>query len=41
VGMLQMSAMWWLTQSDRSARDVADQLAELLWHGLPGGDRPA
>ena len=41
VGMLQMSSMWWLTQSDRSARDVADQLAELLWHGLPGGDRPA
>lgn len=40
VGMLQMVSMWWLTQVGRSAADVAGQIADLLWHGLPG-DGPA
>ena len=37
VGMLQMVSMWWLTQHDRSAAEVAGQISDLLWHGLPGG----
>lgn len=36
VGMLQMVSMWWLTQDHRSAPEVAGQIADLLWHGLPG-----
>jgi AcrR family transcriptional regulator len=36
VGMLQMVSVWWLTQPDRSAGEVAGQIADLLWHGLPG-----
>jgi AcrR family transcriptional regulator len=34
VGMLQFVSMWWLNDSDRSAEQLADQLAELLWSGL-------
>lgn len=36
VGALQMVAIWWTSQSARSAHDVAEQLADLLWNGLPG-----
>jgi AcrR family transcriptional regulator len=36
VGALQMVAIWWTAQSDRTAHDVARQLADLLWNGLPG-----
>lgn len=39
VGMMQMVSMWWLTQRDKSAAEVAGQIAELLWDGLPGVDR--
>lgn len=36
VGALQMVAIWWTAQTDRSARDTAEHLANLLWNGLPG-----
>lgn len=36
VGMLQMVSLWWLTQDERPADGVAAQIADLLWHGLPG-----
>ncbi|MBJ7508882.1 MAG: TetR/AcrR family transcriptional regulator [Ilumatobacteraceae bacterium] len=36
VGMLQMVSQWWITQEDRSAEEVAGQISELLWNGLPG-----
>lgn len=36
VGALQLVAIWWTAQSARSAHDVAGQLADLLWNGLPG-----
>lgn len=36
VGMLQMVSQWWITQDDRSAEEVAGQISELLWNGLPG-----
>lgn len=36
VGMLQMVSQWWITQDDRSAEEVARQISELLWNGLPG-----
>ena len=39
VGMLQMVSMWWLTQDQRSASEVAEQITDLLWHGLPGSGR--
>ena len=34
IGMLQLTSLWWLTDSDRSAEQLADHLAELLWSGL-------
>jgi AcrR family transcriptional regulator len=37
IGMLNMVAVWWLNAGDRSAGEVADQLAELVWCGI-GGD---
>ena len=36
VGMLQMVSQWWITQDDRSATEVAEQVSDLLWNGLPG-----
>lgn len=36
VGMLQMVSQWWITQDDRSAAEVAGQISDLLWNGLPG-----
>ena len=36
VGMLNLVALWWINESDRSADDLADQLTELLWSGLSG-----
>ena len=36
VGMLQMVSQWWITQEDLSAAEVAGQISELLWNGLPG-----
>jgi len=36
VGMLQMVSQWWITQEDLSATEVAGQISELLWNGLPG-----
>ncbi|MEY3619242.1 MAG: hypothetical protein RL726_1940, partial [Actinomycetota bacterium] len=41
VGMLQMVSLWWLTQEERPAAAVAAQIGELLWHGLPGANRPS
>ena len=34
VGMVQMVSLWWLTEADRPAAELADQLAELLWAGV-------
>ena len=39
VGMLQMVSMWWLTQDQRPAAEVAEQITDLLWYGLPGRGR--
>lgn len=36
VGLLNMSSLWWISESDLSAEHVAEQLAELLWFGLGG-----
>ncbi|MCX6534270.1 MAG: TetR family transcriptional regulator [Actinobacteria bacterium] len=36
VGMLQMVSQWWITQEGLSAAEVAGQISELLWNGLPG-----
>jgi len=36
VGMLQMVSQWWITQEGMSATEVAGQISELLWNGLPG-----
>jgi AcrR family transcriptional regulator len=37
VGMLQLVSLWWLSQDDRSADQIADHLAELLWNGFSTG----
>ena len=37
IGMLQLTSLWWLTDPDRSAEQLADHLAELLWSGLSNG----
>ena len=37
VGMLQLVSLWWVTEEDRSADQLADHLAELLWSGFSGG----
>jgi AcrR family transcriptional regulator len=34
VGMLHFVSMWWINEPDRSAADLAEHLAELLWSGL-------
>jgi hypothetical protein len=34
VGMLQLVSLWWLTDADRTAAQLADYLAELLWSGM-------
>ena len=34
VGMLQLVSLWWLTEADRTAAQLADYLAELLWSGM-------
>jgi AcrR family transcriptional regulator len=34
VGMLNLVALWWITEGDRPASVLADQLAELVWSGL-------
>jgi AcrR family transcriptional regulator len=34
IGMLQLTTLWCLNQSALTARDLAEQLAELLWGGL-------
>ena len=34
VGMLQLVSLWWLTEEDLTATQLADQLAELLWSGF-------
>ena len=39
VGLLNMVSLWWITETDRPAELVAEQLAELLWSGLGGGPR--
>ena len=37
VGMLNMTSLWWLDAGDRSADELAEQLAALVWDGM--GDR--
>ncbi len=34
IGMLQLVSLWWLNEPDRSAEQLADNLAELLWSGF-------
>jgi AcrR family transcriptional regulator len=34
VGMLHLVSQWWLSENDRTAKQLADHLAELLWSGL-------
>ena len=43
VGLLNMVSLWWITESDEQAGEVAEQLADLLWPGLAGipPERPA
>lgn len=36
VGALHMTAIWWITHDELPASDVAANLADLLWNGLPG-----
>lgn len=36
VGMINFTALWWITERDRSAATLAEQLADLLWSGLSG-----
>ena len=36
VGMLQLVSLWWLSEADRSAEELADHLAQLLWTGFSG-----
>ena len=39
IGMIQMVALWWISESDapaQSAAEVAAQVADLLWVGLSG-----
>ncbi len=38
VGMLNFVSLWWISESDRPAEEVAAQLIELLWSGL--NERP-
>lgn len=40
VGMLNMVALWWLHEGDRDAAHLADELADLAWHGLDGPAPP-
>jgi AcrR family transcriptional regulator len=34
VGMLQLVSLWWVTEPDRPADQLAEHLAELLWTGF-------
>ncbi len=34
VGMLNFVALWWISESEQPAAEVAEQLIELLWSGL-------
>jgi AcrR family transcriptional regulator len=34
IGMLHFVSLWWLHDPSRPARQLADELAELLWSGL-------
>ena len=36
VGLLNLVSMWWITESDQSAEQLAEQVTELLWSGLSG-----
>ncbi|CAB4858062.1 unannotated protein [freshwater metagenome] len=37
IGMLHLSSLWWISDSDCSAAELAEQLSELLWSGLATG----
>ena len=34
VGMVNLVALWWVSEQDRSAEVLADQLVDLVWAGL-------
>jgi AcrR family transcriptional regulator len=34
IGMLHLVSLWWLSESDLPAQELAEQLTELLWNGL-------
>jgi AcrR family transcriptional regulator len=40
VGALHFVTLWWLRESALDIDAVAEQLTELLWHGLSGEDAP-
>ncbi len=34
IGMLHLVVLWWITEADRPADELAEQLTDLLWSGL-------
>lgn len=34
IGMLNLTSLWWIEESDRPAGELAEQLTQLLWSGL-------
>lgn len=36
IGMLNLVSLWWISEPDRSAAVLAEQLTDLLWTGLSG-----
>lgn len=36
TGMVNFVSLWWISEQDRTAAEVAEQLADLLWSGLGG-----
>jgi AcrR family transcriptional regulator len=36
VGMLNMVALWWLSEGGRTAEELSGELADLVWSGLEG-----
>lgn len=38
IGMLNLTALWWIEESDLPLDVLAEQLADLAWSGVDGGD---
>jgi AcrR family transcriptional regulator len=39
IGMLNLVTLWWMQETELPAKDIASQLADLVWPGLSGSDR--